>query len=96
MYEYISGWEWITIGLYSIVGFLMILFMKQTRMIVYGVILLIASVVIAHNTHHDILDKTFIPYAFVLVFELILAFAFRAGVQKILKEPKEEKNDERL
>jgi hypothetical protein len=156
MIEYINGWEWLPIVIFTIGGMIMMLFERKEGMTFFGILVLFTSVLLAHNTHHDNLDKAFVlkhfneahaitcaggyrgdhtlidpksgwrwkenigfikgdqihndlgvcsvigeespspsivPYAFVLLFELMLGFALRGAMQKARTE-EEGKNDE--
>jgi hypothetical protein len=151
MIEYINGWEWLPLIICTMAGFVMIAFNKKGDIAFMGIVVLFMTIMLAHETHSNNLDKEFVfkrftegkvlkyglwrgesilidpksgwrwkenigfikddqiyndlgvcsvigeespspsivPYAFVLLFELMLGFALRAVVQK-----EEGKNDE--
>lgn len=156
MLEYINGWEWLPIVMLTVAGIIMMLFKRETEMTFFGIIVLVMTMMLAHETHQNNLDKafvlkrfneahaitcvgggsgeqtlinpksgwrweknigfvkgdqihndlgvcsvigeesptpSFVPYAFALMFELMLGFVLRAAMQKQLKE-EEEKNNE--
>ncbi len=156
MFEYINGWEWLPIVLFTFVGFLMIQLVKDIEMTWLGVIVLTMIMVIAYSTSENNQAKAFVlqrfnegqaiecglwrgesalidshngwkyvpnlgfvkgdqiqndpgicnviaqeapepsvvPYAFALVFELMLVFGLRMPIQKALRDEEDEHEPE--
>jgi len=60
MFEYINGWEWLPIVLFTFAGFLMIQFVKDIEMTWLGVIVLTMIMFIAYGTSANNQAKAFV------------------------------------
>lgn len=58
--EDINGWEWLPIVIFTVAGIIMMLFKREGAMTFFGILLLIMTMVIAHEIHQNNLDKTFV------------------------------------
>ncbi len=64
MFEYINGWEWLPIILFTFAGFLMIQFVEDIEMTWLGVIVLTMIMVIAYKTSENNQAKAFVLQRF--------------------------------
>jgi hypothetical protein len=64
MFEYINGWEWLPIVLFTFTGFLMIQFVKDIEMTWLGVIVLTMIMFIAYDTSANNQAKAFVLQRF--------------------------------
>ncbi len=64
MFEYINGWEWLPIILFTFAGFLMIQFVKDSGMTWLGVIVLGMIMFIAYSVHSNNQAKEFVLQRF--------------------------------
>jgi hypothetical protein len=60
MMEYINGWEWLPIVMLTVAGIIMMLFKREGAMTFFGILLLIMTMMLAHETHQNNLDKAFV------------------------------------
>jgi len=60
MFEYINGWEWLPIVLFSFAGFLMIQFVEDIEMTWLGVFVLAMIMFIAYSIHSHNQAKAFV------------------------------------
>jgi hypothetical protein len=64
MFEYINGWEWLLIVLFTFAGFLMIQFVKDIEMTWLGVFVLAMIMFIAYSIHSHNQAKEFVSERF--------------------------------
>lgn len=64
MFEYINGWEWLPIALFTFIGFLMIQIVKRTDVPFMGVVVLGMIMFIAYSVHSNNQAKEFVLQRF--------------------------------
>lgn len=64
MMEYINGWEWLPLVLFTIAGFIMVSFSTRGDIAFMGTVMIVMTMLLAHETHSNNLAKEYVQKRF--------------------------------
>lgn len=60
MIETITVLQWIPIVLFTLAGMILLLFKREGSMTFFGILMLVTTMLLVHETHQDSMDKAFV------------------------------------